>query len=131
MKPLTFLAVIVMTISFTTGCFASNSSYQTDAFKTKSGKTVTITAIKHASLRIQYDGLEIQVDPVAQYEPQTDYSAFPKADVILVTHEHFDHFDSSAIAALTKNGTQIIVETRFRHSAQKRRKPQDCQRHPA
>ncbi|MBQ3350681.1 MAG: MBL fold metallo-hydrolase [Thermoguttaceae bacterium] len=97
-----------MTISFTTGCFASGN-FQTDEFKTKSGKTVTITAIKHASLRIQYDGLEIQVDPVAQYEPKTNYSAFPKADVILITHEHFDHFDPSAIAALKKAGTQIIV----------------------
>ena len=108
MKPLTLLTAIVMTISFTTGCYASGN-FQTDEFKTKSGKTVTITAIKHASLRIQYDGLEIQVDPVTQYEPKTNYSAFPKADVILVTHEHFDHFDPSAIAALTKKGTQIIV----------------------
>ena len=108
MKPLTLLTAIVMTISFTTGCYASGN-FQTDEFKTKSGKTVTITAIKHASLRIQYDGLEIQVDPVAQYEPQTNYSAFPKADVILITHEHFDHCDPAAIAALKKNGTQIIV----------------------
>ena len=108
MKPLTLFAVIVMTISFTTGCFASGN-FQTDEFTTKSGKTVTITAIKHASLRIQYDGLEIQVDPVTQYEPKTNYSAFPKADVILITHELFDHFDPAAIAALKKSGTQIIV----------------------
>lgn len=111
MKALPFFAAIIMTISFSTGCSASGNfqTFQTDEFKTKSGKTVTITAIKHASLRIQYDGLEIQVDPVAQYEPKTNYSAFPKADVILITHEHFDHFDTSAIAALTKKGTQIIV----------------------
>ncbi len=80
--------------------------FQTDMFKTKEGKTVTITAIKHASLRIQYDGLEIQVDPVAKYAPETDYSKFPKADVILVTHEHFDH---DTIAALKKDGTEIVA----------------------
>lgn len=108
MIPLTLLTAIVMTISFTTGCYASGN-FQTDEFKTKSGKTVTITAIKHASMRIQYDGLEIQVDPVVKLEPQTNYSAFPKADVILITHEHFDHFDPAAIAALKKNGTQVIV----------------------
>ena len=85
------------------------AEYQTDTFKTKGGKEVVITAIKHASLRIQYDGLEIQVDPVAQYAPETDYSKFPKADVILVTHEHFDHFDRDAIATLKKDGTQIIA----------------------
>ncbi len=82
---------------------------QTDTFKTAGGKSVTITAIKHASLRIQYDGLEIQVDPVGKYPPSTDYTKFPKADVVLVTHEHFDHFDQGAIDALKKDGTQIVA----------------------
>jgi len=104
MKTPTILAASVL---MTTGCVAGN--YQTDTFKTKGGKEVVITAIKHASLRIQYDGLEIQVDPVAEYAPATDYSKFPKADVILVTHEHFDHFDRDTIAALRKDGTQIIA----------------------
>jgi len=83
--------------------------FQTDTFKTKEGKAVTITAVKHASLRIQYDGLEIQVDPVAKYAPATDYSKFPKADVVLVTHEHFDHFDRDTIATLRKDGTEIVA----------------------
>lgn len=82
---------------------------QADTFKTKSGKEVVITAIKHASLRIRYGGLEIQVDPVAKYPPATDYSKFPKADIVLVTHEHFDHFDRPAIAALQKDSTQVIA----------------------
>ena len=104
MKTPTILAASVL---MTTGCVGG--SYQTDTFKTKGGKEVVITAIKHASLRIQYDGLEIQVDPVAEFAPATDYSKFPKADVILVTHEHFDHFDRDAIAALKKDGTQIVA----------------------
>ena len=116
MKPLTLIAVIAMTISFAAGSFAAG--FQTDTFKTKSGKTVTITAIKHASMRIQYDGLEIQVDPVEGLAPETDYSAFPKADVILITHEHFDHFDPEAVSALKKAGTQIFanpaVQKKFR-----------------
>ena len=104
MKTSTILAASVL---MTTGCVADN--YQTDTFKTKGGKEVVIAAIKHASLRIQYDRLEIQVDPVAKYAPVTDYSKFPKADIILVTHEHFDHFDRDAIATLRKDGTQIIA----------------------
>ena len=87
---------------------------QTDAFRTKGGKEVVITAIKHASMRIQCDGLEIQVDPVAKYAPETDYSAFPKADIVLVTHEHFDHFDAGAVAALKKDGTQVIANPSVR-----------------
>ncbi len=102
---------IIGTIAATAALTATGGApgFQTDTFKTKEGKSVTITAIKHASLRIQYDGLEIQVDPVAKYAPETDYSKFPKADVILVTHEHFDHFDRGAIAALKKDGTQVFA----------------------
>ena len=107
MKPLTLIAAIAMTISFAAGSFAAG--FQTDTFKTKSGKTVTITAIKHASMRIQYDGLEIQVDPVGSLAPETDYSAFPKADVILITHDHFDHCDTAAVSALKKAGTQVFA----------------------
>ena len=107
MKTPAIIGTLAATAAFaTTGCAMD---FQTDTFTTKEGKAVTITAIKHASLRIQYDGLEIQVDPVAQYAPETDYSKFPKADIILVTHEHFDHFDRDAIAALKKDGTQVFA----------------------
>ena len=87
------------------------AEFQTDTFETKGGKKVAITAIKHASLRIQYDGFEIQVDPVVKYPPTTDYAKFPKADVILVTHEHFDHFDRAAIFTLKKDSTQLIANS--------------------
>ncbi len=98
---------LAMTTAMTAAAF--DGDFQTDTFKTVGGKDVVITAIKHASLRIQYDGLEIQVDPVAKYAPETDYTKFPKADVVLVTHEHFDHFDHEAISALKKDGTQMIA----------------------
>ena len=77
-----------------------------DTFKTKSNKDVIITFIKHGSLLLTYDGLHIQVDPVTMF---ADYSTFPKADFILITHEHGDHLDSVAIKQLTKNNTRIII----------------------
>ncbi len=86
------------------------ASLQTDSFETPNGKTVTFTCIKHATLRIQYDGLEIQIDPVGKgLKPQTDYAQFPKADIVLVTHEHFDHFDRDAIAVLRKESTAVYA----------------------
>ena len=89
------------------GCQAQQ---QTDEFTTKSGKKVRFTCIKHASIQINYNGLEILVDPVGKgMKPETDYSQFPKADIILVTHEHHDHFDSDAIAQLTKASTKIYL----------------------
>ena len=89
------------------GCAAEP---QTDVFKTKGGKDVVITAIKHATMRIQYDGKEIHVDPLGKkMDPATDYAKFPKADLIFVTHEHFDHYDKDAIDALKKEGTEIYL----------------------
>ena len=50
---------------------------QTDTFKTKSGKEIVFTAIKHGSIRITFDGREIEVDPVCGLKPTTDYSTYP------------------------------------------------------
>jgi L-ascorbate metabolism protein UlaG (beta-lactamase superfamily) len=86
-----------------------------DVFRAPDGKDVAVTCIKHASLRIEYDGREIHVDPVgAGVEPATDYARFPKADLILVTHEHFDHFDRAAIEALRKEGTDVVANPAVR-----------------
>ena len=91
----------------TLGCQAQQ---QTDEFTTKSGKKVRFTCIKHASIQINYNGLEIEVDPVGKgMKPETDYSQFPKADLILVTHEHHDHFDADAIAQLRTGSTKIYL----------------------
>ena len=45
---------------FAAGDTSPASAPQTDDFPTPNGKTVTFTCIKHATLRIQYDGLEIR-----------------------------------------------------------------------
>ena len=89
------------------GCQAAQ---KVDEFTTKSGKKVTITCIKHASMEINYNGVEIQVDPVGMWlKPETDYATFPKANIILVTHEHKDHFDREAIHQLRTSATTIYV----------------------
>ena len=86
------------------------SAYETDAFVTPNGKTVKFHALAHASLRIEFDGKEIEIDPVCKQEKRViDYTTFPKADVIFVTHDHFDHLDTAAIAALNKEDTQLIT----------------------
>ena len=92
--------------------FALTASAQlkTDEFTTKSGKKITITCIKHASMEINYNGVEIEVDPVGMWlKPETDYATFPKANIILVTHEHKDHFDRAAIHEIRTPATSIYV----------------------
>jgi len=41
-----------------------------------------------------------------------DYATLPKADLILVTHDHGDHFDPKAIALLRKPTTQIVLSAK-------------------
>lgn len=87
--------------------------YEVETFQTKSGKPLAITLIKHGSLEIYYDGLSIQVDPVSGMGKPTDYAAeFPKADFILVTHEHGDHYDPTALDALQGENTLLITNAR-------------------
>lgn len=91
----------------------TTDTYEVDAFQTKSGKTVKIHALMHASIRIEYGDKEIEIDPVLKLRDRTvDYSTMPKADYIFVTHEHPDHFDQEAIKMLTGKSTQLITNKR-------------------
>lgn len=105
---LSTLLLTLTTIMFAT-CNVNKTDSQVDTFKTKNGKEITFHAIKHGSIRITYDGKEIEIDPVTKLKPETDYSKFPKADYIFVTHEHFDHCDAMTIHQLEKPLTVIIT----------------------
>ena len=91
----------------------TTDTYEVDVFKTKSGKTVTFHALTHASIRIQYDGMEIEIDPVTKLGNKViNFASMPKADYLLVTHEHFDHFNQEAIKVLTGDKTRFITNQR-------------------
>lgn len=88
----------------------AQKSYPVETLKTKDGKEIKITLFKHASLAIEFDGTEIYIDPVTKVaDTEIDYSGMPKADYILVTHEHWDHLDPKAIEELSKPTTKIIL----------------------
>jgi len=76
-----------------------------DAFPTAAGE-LKIFFIGHASLYMTVGGKVIHVDPVAS---EGDYSSFPKADLILVTHDHSDHLDPATIQLLRRAGTDVVV----------------------
>lgn len=71
------------------------------------GRTLRLTFFAHASVAIEYEGRIIYVDPVVG---NADYASLPKADMILVTHSHYDHFDMAAIDALVKEDTRILLD---------------------
>ena len=91
----------------------TTDTYEVDVFKTKSGKAVKFHALMHASIRMEYDGMEVEIDPVAKLGNRTvDYTLMPKADYIFVTHEHGDHFDKATLELLSGDKTQIITNKR-------------------
>jgi len=69
------------------------------------GKPIIFHMFGHASIAVEYDSKTIYADP---WSEQADYSKLPKADVILVTHDHYDHFDPKAIEAVSTPATVVI-----------------------
>jgi len=72
------------------------------------GKEIGLWFVGHASLYVTYGDMVIHVDPVSQ---EGDYSKLPKADLILVSHDHYDHLDLKAISLIKKPGTKIVCNT--------------------
>ena len=107
-----FTTSLLALLGLASAC-GQNYPYEVDSFTTKNGKTVRIQALVHSSIRIEYDGKEIEIDPVTKLGDKTiDYAAMPKADYLFVTHEHHDHFDTTAIKTLTGESTQLITNQR-------------------
>ena len=85
----TFLTCLLAICGLTTACGQAKEqrsgeaqvTYEEDVFQTKSGKTVKFHALVHASIRVEYDGTEIEIDPVTKLGNKTiDYTAMPKAN---------------------------------------------------
>lgn len=107
------ITCLLAILGLTSACGQKTDAYEVDVFKTKSGKTVKFHALVHASIRIEFEGKEIEIDPVTKLGDRTiDCSALPKADYLLVTHEHSDHFDKEAIRQLSDANTRLITNKR-------------------
>jgi len=84
---------------------AAENNFETDKIKTAQGDLV-ITCIGHGTLMISFGGKIIHIDPVTQ---MADYTKLPKADLILITHEHSDHLDLKAIEMIKTGKTSIVA----------------------
>jgi hypothetical protein len=84
--------------------FYQSREFEEDVIKTRKGD-LKITFIGHGTLMLTFADKIIHIDP---WSSQADYSIMPKADLILVTHEHGDHLDAKAIEIITKENTDLV-----------------------
>jgi L-ascorbate metabolism protein UlaG (beta-lactamase superfamily) len=95
------LLVSLLTISL--NLRADSSNHQADVIQTSHGE-LRITPIYHGSVMLEFGGKVIHVDPWSK----GDFTGFPPADLIVVTHTHQDHLDRTMIDKLKKPETIIV-----------------------
>ena len=103
MKPILFSGLGM--IFFLMTAHGSAQAMDRDVFKTPDGDLV-ITFLGHATLMLTLGGKTIHVDPWTEL---ADYTKLPAADLILITHEHFDHLDLKAVRLIKTEKTAIVT----------------------
>lgn len=104
-----FFKVFILCIVFSmyllsNDCYAQNN-FEKDTIQTTQGKLV-LSFIGHGTLMFEFNNQVIHLDPVTR---EADYKKMPKGDIVLVTHQHFDHLDPTAIENTSKKETEIIL----------------------
>lgn len=91
---------------------STEQRFETDLFTTTGG-AMDITFLGHASLILKWKNQIIHVDPFGR---QADYGSLPKADIVLITHEHGDHMDLEALKQIKTANTRIIYTSACQES---------------
>ncbi len=76
-----------------------------DVFSSSGGE-ITVHPVSHASFVMETPAGTIYSDPVGA---AADYADLPAPDLILVTHEHGDHYNADTLAALAVAGTRLVT----------------------
>jgi L-ascorbate metabolism protein UlaG (beta-lactamase superfamily) len=79
--------------------------FETDLISTSAGE-LSITFLGHGSLLLVFKGMNIYVDPFGKV---ADYSLLPNADIVLATHDHYDHFDVQALSSIRTEKTVLVL----------------------
>lgn len=84
---------------------SKKEQYESDLIETSAGD-LEITFLGHGTLMLTFDGKVVHVDPFGKV---ANYSKLPRADLILITHEHHDHLDLSALVSIRTERTEVVL----------------------
>ena len=97
--------LLMLFVLCTANLATAQNQFETDIITTTSGD-LKISFIGHGTLLFTFSEKIIHIDP---YGRLADYSTLPKADIILITHEHGDHFDLKVIKMLRTEKTSLVL----------------------
>ncbi|MEM4244770.1 MAG: MBL fold metallo-hydrolase [Candidatus Nanoarchaeia archaeon] len=100
-----FIIILLVVSFFVTGCFTVKTEQPAEQGEIME-LGVNLQHLGHASFKIA-DGKTIYIDPFK-------LKSSDKADIILITHSHYDHCSMEDIEKIIKSGTEIFI-------------PPDCQ----
>lgn len=101
---LTTRLMLGVAVLLSTGCTTQSASAETD-FVCDRG-TITVEQVRQMSVVIEAPEGVIYTDPTGGGERYTDH---PPPDVILISHEHHEHYDAATLAELVGPDTQLVV----------------------
>ena len=81
------------------------AAHGANVFKT-SGGDITVHPVSHASFVMETPAGTIYVDPVGEIAA---YEAFPRADLVLITHQHGDHYKPETLIGLVGANAKLIA----------------------
>lgn len=83
---------------------AGAAATASDEIATSNGPA-RIVPIHHATFYVEWAGKVLFFDPFSE----GNLDGRPKADVVLITHDHPDHLDPAALAKVKKEGTIVVA----------------------
>lgn len=105
-------ALLPAAVVLATGAFLSRSAdaqvVVADDVEASSQGPITIRPLLHGSVLLQFREKNYYIDPAGSYA----WASLPKADLILITHEHGDHLSTAVINQIRKEDTVVIANER-------------------
>ncbi len=90
-------------------------------FENSGDNQLNVTWLGHSSLMINIDGYKIMTDPVFEKsvsffgpsrfngEVPLNLNGLPEIDIVIISHNHYDHLNISSIEILNEKTTKFIV----------------------